>query len=70
MKRWTRARNKVRKGLERRREVEAALYQMRWYCPQLSHRTGHDFGVWSVAAALLVCGVAPEMACGWGVTPP
>ena len=31
MKRWNRAGGKVLKGLERRREAEAALYQMRWY---------------------------------------
>jgi lysozyme len=31
MKRWTRAAGKVLKGLERRREAEAALYEMRWY---------------------------------------
>jgi lysozyme len=31
MKRWTRAGGKVLKGLERRREAEAALYQLRWY---------------------------------------
>jgi len=31
MKRWNRAGGKVLKGLECRREVEAALYQMRWY---------------------------------------
>jgi lysozyme len=31
MKRWIRAGGKVVKGLERRREAEAALYEMRWY---------------------------------------
>jgi GH24 family phage-related lysozyme (muramidase) len=31
MKRWKRAGGKVLKGLERRREAEAALYEMRWY---------------------------------------
>ena len=31
MKRWNRAGGKVLKGLERRREAEAALYAMRWY---------------------------------------
>jgi lysozyme len=31
MKRWNRAGGKVLKGLERRREAEAALYRMRWY---------------------------------------
>ena len=31
MKRWNRARGKVLKGLQRRREAEAALYIMRWY---------------------------------------
>ena len=31
MKRWNRAGGKVRKRLERRREAEAALYEMRWY---------------------------------------
>jgi lysozyme len=31
MRRWNRAGGKVLKGLERRREAEAALYQMRWY---------------------------------------
>ena len=31
MKRWTRAGGKVLKGLERQREAEAALYEMRWY---------------------------------------
>jgi lysozyme len=31
MKRWNRAGGKVLKGLERRREAEAALYEMRWY---------------------------------------
>jgi lysozyme len=30
-KRWNRAGGKVLKGLERRREAEAALYQMCWY---------------------------------------
>jgi len=29
--RWNRAGGKVLKGLERRREAEAALYEMRWY---------------------------------------
>jgi GH24 family phage-related lysozyme (muramidase) len=29
MKRWTQAGGKIFKGLERRREAEAALYQMR-----------------------------------------
>jgi hypothetical protein len=32
MKHWNRAGGKVLKGLERRREAEAALYEMRWYC--------------------------------------
>ena len=31
MKRWNRAGGKVLKGLERRREAEAALYEMQWY---------------------------------------
>jgi lysozyme len=31
MKRWNKAGGKVLKGLERRREAEAALYEMRWY---------------------------------------
>jgi lysozyme len=31
IKRWNRAGGKVLKGLERRREAEAALYEMRWY---------------------------------------
>jgi lysozyme len=31
MKRWNRAGGKVLRGLERRREAEAALYGMRWY---------------------------------------
>ena len=31
MKRWNQAGGKVLKGLERRREAEAALYEMRWY---------------------------------------
>ena len=31
IKRWNRAGGKVLKGLERRREAEAALYRMRWY---------------------------------------
>jgi lysozyme len=31
MKRWNRAGGKVLKGLERRREAEAALYEIRWY---------------------------------------
>ncbi len=31
MKRWNRAGGMVLKGLERRREAEAALYEMRWY---------------------------------------
>jgi lysozyme len=31
MKRWNRAGGKVLKGLERRREAEAALYQLPWY---------------------------------------
>ena len=31
MKRWNKAGGKVLKGLERRREAEAALYTMRWY---------------------------------------
>ena len=31
MKRWNRAGGTVLKGLERRREAEAALYEMRWY---------------------------------------
>jgi lysozyme len=31
MKRWNRAGGKVLKGLERRREAEAAMYEMRWY---------------------------------------
>lgn len=31
MKRWNRAGSKVLKGLERRREAEAALYELRWY---------------------------------------
>jgi GH24 family phage-related lysozyme (muramidase) len=31
MKRWTRAGGKGLKGLERRREAEAALYEPRWY---------------------------------------
>jgi lysozyme len=31
MKRWNKAGGKVLKGLERRREAEAALYRMRWY---------------------------------------
>jgi len=31
MKPWTRAGGKVLKGLERRREAEAALYELRWY---------------------------------------
>jgi lysozyme len=30
MKRWTRAGGKVLKGLESRRKVEAALYQLGW----------------------------------------
>jgi len=31
MKRWNQAGGKVLKGLDRRREAEAALYEMRWY---------------------------------------
>jgi lysozyme len=31
MERWTRTGGKVLKGLERRREAEAALYELRWY---------------------------------------
>jgi GH24 family phage-related lysozyme (muramidase) len=31
MKRWNKAGGRVLKGLERRREAEAALYEMRWY---------------------------------------
>ena len=31
MKRWNRAGGKVLKGLARRREAEAALYELRWY---------------------------------------
>ena len=31
MKRWNKAGGKVPMGLERRREVEAALYTMGWY---------------------------------------
>jgi lysozyme len=31
IKRWNRAGGKVVRGLERRREAEAALYEMRWY---------------------------------------
>ena len=31
IKRWNKAGGKVVKGLERRREAEAALYTMRWY---------------------------------------
>jgi lysozyme len=31
MQRWNRAGGKVLKGIERRREAEAALYEMRWY---------------------------------------
>jgi lysozyme len=31
MRRWNRAWGKVLKGLERRREAEAALYELRWY---------------------------------------
>jgi lysozyme len=31
IKRWNRAGGKVLTGLERRREAEAALYEMRWY---------------------------------------
>ena len=31
IKRWNKAGGKVLKGLERRREAEAALYTMRWY---------------------------------------
>jgi lysozyme len=31
IKRWNRVGGKVLKGLERRREAEAALYEMRWY---------------------------------------
>jgi lysozyme len=31
IKRWNRAGGKVLKGLERRREAEATLYEMRWY---------------------------------------
>jgi lysozyme len=31
MKRWNKAGGRVLKGLERRREAEAALYQMCWY---------------------------------------
>jgi lysozyme len=31
MKRWNRAGGRVLKGLERRREAEAALYELRWY---------------------------------------
>ena len=31
MKRWNRAGGKVLKGLERRRQSEAALYELRWY---------------------------------------
>jgi lysozyme len=31
IKRWNKAGGKVVKGLERRREAEAALYEMRWY---------------------------------------
>ena len=35
VKRWNRAGGKVLKGLERRREAEAALDEMRWYEPTL-----------------------------------
>jgi len=38
--------------------------------PQRSRGTGHELGVRSVAASLLVWGAAPGMACGWGVTSP
>ena len=31
IKRWNKAGGRVLKGLERRREAEAALYEMRWY---------------------------------------
>ena len=31
MKRWTCASGKMLKGLERRREAAAALYELRWY---------------------------------------
>jgi lysozyme len=31
MRRWNRAGGKVLKGLERRREAEATLYELRWY---------------------------------------
>jgi len=31
MKRWNKAGGRVLKGLERRREAEAALYRLRWY---------------------------------------
>jgi lysozyme len=31
MKRWNKAGGKVVRGLERRREAEAALYERRWY---------------------------------------
>jgi lysozyme len=31
IKRWNKAGGRVVKGLERRREAEAALYTMRWY---------------------------------------
>jgi len=31
IKRWNKAGGKVVRGLERRREAEAALYEMRWY---------------------------------------
>jgi lysozyme len=31
IKRWNQAGGKVLKGLKRRREAEAALYEMRWY---------------------------------------
>ena len=40
MQRWHRAGGKVLKGIERRREAEAALEEMRWYAWTLSVHCG------------------------------
>ena len=50
----------------RRREDRVA----RCVRPEIPQGSVHDLGGRSVAASLLVWGAAPEMACGWGATPP
>jgi len=47
LKRWNKAGGRVLKGLERRREAEAALYKLRWYCVvtvSRAHRGRHETG--------------------------